>query len=122
MAGMFGDTINGRSDFFVQLAKAQQELSALVQRLPYEAPLKSVEKQLASIERWTANGRTPTPSERKSVTIGLLMFKEYDTSDDDAIYDVRPKLSSLDTYFKFWPDDNTAADPNNTNYLFFTDL
>ena len=45
--------------------------------------------------------------------MGLLMFKEYDTSDDDGIYDVRPKLSSLDTYFKFWPDDKTAADPEN---------
>ena len=110
---MFSDAINGRADFFLQLTQAQREVSMLVQRLPFEAPLKAVEHQLASIAEWTANGRTPTAQERKSVTIGLLMFKEYDTSDDDGIYDVRPKLSSLDTYFKFWPDDKTAADPEN---------
>jgi hypothetical protein len=122
MAGMFGDAINQRADFFDQLAKAQQELAALLQRLPYEAPLKSVGEQLASIERWTANGRTPTLKERKGITIGLQMFKEYDASDDDGIYDVRPKISYIDAYFKFWPDDKTAADPNNSDYLFFTDL
>ena len=122
MAGMFGDAINGRADFFLQLTQAQREVSMLVQRLPFEAPLKAVEHQLASIAEWTANGRTPTAQERKSVTIGLLMFKEYDTSDDDGIYDVRSKLSSIDAYFKFWPDDKTAADPENPSYLFFTDL
>lgn len=122
MAGMFGDKINSRSDFFARLALAQQELARILTRLPHESTLKSVAMQLAAIRSWTANGETPTFGDRKSIDMGLRMFREYEMTDDAEIRALRAVVSSVDTYIKFWPDDATAADPNNDRYLAFSRL
>jgi hypothetical protein len=118
MAGRFGDAINSRREFFEQLDLAEQRVAAVRSRLPDERPLEYVAEQLASIRRMTAGGRIPTPEERKAISIGIVMYKEYETTDDVDIYRLSQLLSGIDTYVKYWPDDATAADPNNADYLF----
>jgi hypothetical protein len=119
---MFGDKINSRSDFISELTQAQRKLATLVARLPFEEPLQSIGKQLDAIATWTANGRNPTLKERKSIAMGLQMFRDYESTDDADISDLSDDVGNIDTYLKFWPDDETARDPKNVDYLFFTDL
>lgn len=101
MAGWFGDKINNRQEFFEQLAEARTLSKRLVQRLPYENPLKYVEKQLEDIERWTANGRSPTADERKKVFLALVFVKEYEMTEDDEILALRTIGSGIDPYVTF---------------------
>jgi hypothetical protein len=122
MAGMFGDKINSRSDFLSELTQAQRKLATLMARLPFEDPLQSIGKQLDAIAAWTANGRSPTKKERKSIAMGLQMFRDYESTDDADISSLSDDVGNIDTYVKFWPDDKTARDPKNVEYLFFTDL
>jgi hypothetical protein len=122
MAGIFGDEINNRKQFFEQLSSAIQFGASLVERLPQERMLKVVAKQLKAIQGWTAGARQPTLEERKSIHMGLQMFREYETTDDDDLRSFSSQVGTLDTYFIFWPDDKTAADPNNDDYLFLSDL
>jgi hypothetical protein len=117
MAGIFGENINGRTDFFRELATAKKDCEKLIQKLPFEDTLRSVQMQLEAIERWTANGRTPTPAERKSLDMSLRMFREYETTDDVEIADLRDEVSGLHSYVEEWPDDSVARDPNNDQYL-----
>jgi hypothetical protein len=122
MAGMFGDQINTRAEFFEQLKRAEQDCRRLQSRLPFEDTLASIATQLDAISRWTSKARTPTLEERKSIDMGSRMFREYEMTDDDDVRRLRSVVSGIDTYIKFWPDDRTAGDPNNINYLFFSDL
>jgi hypothetical protein len=117
MAGWFGDEINCRKDFFDQLDAARALSVALVKKLPHQNPLKYVAKQLDDIAAWTRNQRSPSEKERKSVFMALVLSKEYETTDDDDILALRDLISGLDAYATFWPDDATAADPNNEDYL-----
>ena len=122
MAGWFGDEINSRADFFSQLATARSLSAALVKKHPHAGPLKYVAKQLNDIARWTESGRTPTPRERKSVFMALVLSREYETTEDDDILALKNIVSGIDTYVTFWPDDEAAADPNNESYLRLSDL
>jgi hypothetical protein len=117
MAGIFGDDINSRADFFRQLDLAQKDLARLRKRLPFEDPLQSVARQLAAIEQWTAHDRTPTPDERESLDMALRMFREYEMTDDLEIAELRKKISGLHSYVESWPDDAVARDPNNDDDL-----
>jgi hypothetical protein len=122
MAGIFGDAINNRGDFFRRLAQARHDVRKILGRLPNEPTLLSVEKQLEAIDRWTANGRTPTLDERKSIDMALRMFREFEMTDDVEIFRLRKVVSGVNHYFQFWPDDATAADPTNPDYLSSVDL
>jgi hypothetical protein len=122
MAGWFGDEINSRKEFFQQLGTAKKLCADLVKKLPHQDPLKYVAKQLDDIERWTLKGRTPTIAERKSVFLALVFSKEYEMTEDDDIIALQDIASGIDAYVTFWPDDKTAADPANEDYLFLSDL
>ena len=122
MAGIFGDAINSRTDFFRRLGQAQQEIRKVLSRLPNEPTLLSVKKQLDAIGKWTANGRRPTVDERKSLDMALRMFREFETTDDVEIHRLRKTVSGVNHYVLFWPDDKTAADPKNSDYLFIADV
>jgi hypothetical protein len=117
MAGIFGNTINSRADFQKELARAKADCDLLLQRLPHEDTLASVARQLEALHQWIANGRIPTADERRSISMGIQLHREYETTDDVDIYRLRRLAGALDNYVKSWPDDKTAADPNNANYL-----
>src|SRR3954467_5965152 len=110
MAGIFGDEINGRAEFFRELARAIRAVTRLLRR-PNEGVLRSVQDQLQAIEAWTANGRTPSLDERNKPSLSLLMYREFQGSRDGDIVALNDVVAGVHNYFQFWPDDPTAADP-----------
>jgi len=117
MAGIFGDEINNREQFFEQLGAAEKKCKELIHLHPEEDELVAVQRQFEAIRRWTDGGRRPTASERKSLDMGLRMFREYETTEDDALAEFRDSVSILQSYMEAWPTDRVAADPNNDEYL-----
>jgi hypothetical protein len=117
MAGIFGDTINNRADFQRELARAKEANELLMQRLPHEDTLQSLARQLEALQQWTTNGRSPTRDQRESISMGIQMYREYETTDDVDLYRLRRLAGELDNYVKSWPDDRAAGDPNNASYL-----
>jgi hypothetical protein len=122
MAGIFTDLINNRGDFFAVLNRARQDVARLLGRRRNDSTLQSVQKQLEAIEQWTSGGRTPTLTERKSLDMALRMFREFEMTADDDVRAFRRLVSGLHSYFEFWPDDKTASDPANDDYLDDEDL
>jgi len=117
MAGVFGDRINSRADFQRELGDAKALTEQVLQRLPHERLLQSVLRQLEALQTWTINNQAPTPEDRKRITMGIQMYREYETTDDDELYALRRRIGSLNNYVKYWPQDDVAADPNNLAYL-----
>jgi hypothetical protein len=113
MAGIFGDSIDSRSDFFRVLAHAQRTATSALRRMPADPTLNSVKRQLDAIEQWTANGRTPTEGERNSVGLGLRMLREFEGFDDEDVAALTDAATSIQNYVRHWPDDAAARDPNN---------
>jgi hypothetical protein len=74
-------------------------------------------RQLEALQTWTINNQAPTPEDRKRITMGIQMYREYETTDDDELYALRRRIGSLNNYVKYWPQDDVAADPNNLAYL-----
>jgi site-specific recombinase XerD len=117
MAGIFGDRINSRREFFSELAIAQASCRLLIEKYPEDATLVSVRLQLDAISQWTDNGRTPTADERESIDMGIRVFREYETTDDADLESFSRRVSVLHSYVKFWPTDKVAADDDNDEYL-----
>jgi hypothetical protein len=112
MAGVFGDDINSRADFQKALALARQKIVPALQRMPNDPALQSMQKQLEAIDQWTANGRIPTPDERRSINMGLTMYRQFEGTEDLEEYELRELAGKLNNYLKYWPDDARAADPD----------
>jgi hypothetical protein len=122
MAGIFGDRVNSRADFYAELSRATDLVAAALRRLPGHSVLLSVQRQLNAISGWTQNGRTPSLKERRSLDMSLRMFREFETSIEDDVRAADEAVSAVHNYFEFWPDDRSAADPNNNAYLTLTSL
>jgi hypothetical protein len=111
MAGVFGDDINSRADFQKAVALARQTIVPALQRMPNDPALQSMEKQLEAIDQWTANGRVPTVDERRSINMGIVMYRQFEATDDLEAYQLRELAGGINNYLKYWPDDAKAADP-----------
>jgi hypothetical protein len=118
MAGIFGDEINGRSDFFTLLGEAKQLVHSILKRRTNDPILDSVRTQIEAIEQWTANGRTPDPAERGRIGMGLRMSREMGDETDPDIQHLTRLATVLQNYVEYWPDDAAARDPDN-DYLLF---
>jgi hypothetical protein len=112
MAGIFGDDINSRGDFFRALSGAQKKVGGALKRMPGDGTLQSTRLQLDAIVSWTADGRTPTTEERKSTDMGSRMYREFETTSDLELYELRNLIGGINNYFRHWPEDATAADPD----------
>lgn len=113
MAGIFGDEINNRSDFFRELARAKRLAQGLIARFPNDVNFRAVLTQIEAIEQWTANGRTPTKDERAKIGMGPRLHREYEVTSDPEILELKDVASGANNYFDHWPDDATASDPKN---------
>ena len=122
MAGIFGEAVNSRTDFFRRLDESRLGVAKILARLPNEPTLLSVSNQIQAILQWTSNGRVPTLGERKSIDIASRLFREFEMTDDVEISRLRRVVSGVTHYFQYWPDDKTAADPKNSEYLFKADI
>jgi hypothetical protein len=118
MAGIFGDEINSRADFFRLLGDARRLVAKILARRRNDTTLGSVQTQLEAIEQWTGNGRTPTPDERGRIGMGLRMSREMADESDPEIQELTRLATVLNNYFEYWPDDAAAQDPDN-DYLLF---
>ena len=116
MAGIFGDAINSRADFFHLLQIAQAHVVSTLQKRPNDPTLNSVKQQLDAIQTWTANGRHPLKEERERIRMGYQMYREFEFEADPEIQMLHYEASCLQNYLEYWPDDTTAADPTN-DYL-----
>jgi hypothetical protein len=116
MAGVFDD-INNRADFFRELAKATAQVKVVLAQNPHDDTFQAVLTQLEAIARWTANGRTPTDEERGKIGMSLRLHREYEVTDDLEIQKLKNLITPLNNYFRYWPDDTTAGDPNNFDVL-----
>ena len=117
MAGVFGDAIHSRADFSRALSGARKKVGDALKRLPGDPTLESTRVQLEAIEKWIAHGRTPTLDERKSIDMGVRLYREFETTEDIDLYHLRNLIGEIGNYVLFWPDDHAAADPNNQQYL-----
>jgi hypothetical protein len=73
--------------------------------------------QLERVAQSAANGREPSQDERTDIDMAYRMAREFEETRDPEIYNLRQLVSSVNHYFEHWPDDRTAADPNNADYL-----
>lgn len=117
MTGVFGDNINNRSDFFRELARAKKLAEDVLKRFGGDPSLQAVHTQLEAIEQWTANGRTPTDDERGEIGMAIRMIREFSGPVDPEIFALKEVVLGVDPYFRYWPDDKTASDPKNFDYL-----
>ena len=96
--------IQNRADFFQSIDRAIADTKRLRGTPPW-APLESILRQLEAMKQWTANGRTPTKDERRSIQIWRTVSRELEPAANDELYDYTQLLTELTFYFKLWWDD-----------------
>ena len=102
---MARDDIQSRAEFFEVLADELGRVKALKAKTPDYWVWANIENQLEAIRGWTANGRTPTAKERKSIDVGLITVRELEPAPDLESYRFNQGLHGLNYYFGHWPDD-----------------
>lgn len=108
MAGVYGQ-IDSRADFHRVLAEAIATGKKLLAQAPADETIEVIDTQLDAVQRWTAQGRTPSADERKSLDMGLRAVRELEPITDLEMHAWVQKLYALESYFEDWPDDATAA-------------
>jgi hypothetical protein len=63
----------------------------------------SVARQLAAMEAWTLEGRTPTPEERRQINIGLIAVRELEPLDQPELTELIDALRDINYAFETWP-------------------
>ena len=102
--------IQGRADFQPLLDHVIQETKGLLPPKAGEWPaIESIVMQLDAIRRWTANNRDPTLSERKSISLGKLVVREFEPTPDKDIALLNEQLLDLADYVKRWLTDQEMA-------------
>lgn len=77
--------VKSRAGFFVTVDEVRQQTLALMESHPRAPYLDSILIQLDSIKRWTEGGREPTGEERKSLTIGSMLVREFEPAQTDEL-------------------------------------
>ncbi len=105
-AAEYGQIVT-RDDFFRVLtdasAFANERLAASAAAGAEDAAYATVVEQLAAMQGWTAEGRTPSEEERGRVCIGLIALRELEGSSDDEVTQFSQWLHELNSYFEDWP-------------------
>lgn len=94
-----------RKDFFDALQETVTDATRLSQQAPGFEPFQMIERQLHAMQQWTAGGRTPSASERDSISIGLIAVRELDSQAEGPMADFIARLHELNGYFSEWPAD-----------------
>lgn len=114
MAGLYSDEINSRADFLALLDEVFVATREMLLRSPANPLAQAAAKQLAALELWTANGRTPTDDERYRINIGIMAAREFDDPRLDPASPLATwarRLSAINNYTDGWPSDEVAANP-----------
>ena len=114
--------IQDRAGFFRALDDAIADSRRLGGAPPGFAPLETILYQLEMIKVWTANGRTPTKQERRSITMGITVVRELEPAPTDELFHYTELIHELSFYFKLWWDDaEWAAMDDKDSRLAFPD-
>ena len=106
------DDIQSRAEFFQVLGDALDQVRALELKFPNFWVYSNLEKQLAAMQEWTANGRTPKREERKRINIGLIAARELEPTDEIEMWNLCRRLYGLNYYFQYWPSDPNSPVKN----------
>jgi hypothetical protein len=101
--------IKSRKDFFVALDEALKRTRELGSIGAPDPSMGSILRQLEAVKGWTANDRQPTLAERKSLTAGRILVREFEPAPTDEIYDWVTLVREVTGYFSDWLDDATFA-------------
>lgn len=102
--------IRGRADFLPLLDHLIQATRKLLPPKAGEWPaIESIVTQLDAIRRWTADKRDPTIAERKSISLGRLVAREFEPAPDQGIALLNEQLLDLADYVKRWLTDQELA-------------
>ena len=115
MGGVYGE-IDSRADFERVVKDARLITRLLLSGESLDPTIESIDTQLDALERWSANGREPTPAERKSISVGILAARELDDVRDPEIQVLAGKLHSVQSYVREWPSDDDAANATDADF------
>jgi hypothetical protein len=108
VGGVYGE-IDSRADFERVVQEARVITRGILKVQPLNPIIENIDTQLDALERWTANGREPTPAERQTISVGIIAVRELDDVPDPQIKTLVQKLFAIDSYVKEWPTDDQAA-------------
>ncbi|MGZ3474379.1 MAG: immunity protein Tsi6 family protein [Polyangiales bacterium] len=113
--------IKSRADFFIALDEAIKQTLDLLKKSPKDPYLDSILTQLDAIKRWTDGGREPTEDERKSLTIGPILVREFEPAQTDELEEWVERVREVSGYFRDWMDDATFASVDEDDLSDFPD-
>ncbi len=114
MAGAYGE-INSNVDFQRVLAESLAIARRILAGAPDNSVMQRINKQLDAMRRWSANGRTPTDGERRSIDVGLVAARELSEATGETTV-LAHKLFVLNNYFEDWPTDDQAASDSDEDF------
>ena len=97
--------IHSRADFFRVLDETILETSQKIAANPGWTTLESIMQQLLFIRATTAHGRKPPFEERKRISLGAILIREFESPPDLEWDDYKSKVSELALYYKLWQTD-----------------
>ncbi|HEY4015790.1 MAG TPA: immunity protein Tsi6 family protein [Polyangiaceae bacterium] len=100
--------ITSRAEFQRRLDRALVDAATLLARSPNFDPYQQIELQLRTLKQWTQNGREPTPEERKRITIGRIMAREFDPQPEGWLQTIMDNLYDIQGYVTVWPPEGEA--------------
>ncbi len=117
MAGSF-EQINNYEDFRREVDRARTLCKKhLIQMMPGNPTLLSVDMQLKFIQSCLKANRKPTVKERRSIDMAHRMAREFESGYDKEFYAFKELISILNLYIEYWPTDKLASDPNNEDKI-----
>lgn len=97
--------IASRKDFIEALAIAQAEVKKVIAQRASAPALSFISGMLDTMEKLTANGREPTPEERRDAKLGALVDRELQPPSTQEEANLIGLLLAVNLYFMIWPDD-----------------
>jgi hypothetical protein len=103
--------IRNREEFLHVLARTSAEMDNLVARERAYPVWALLQRQLHSMQEWTANGASLTEFQRGKVSIGLVAARELEPAPDAAMEDLVTRLHLLNYYWRHWPEAHSPSPP-----------
>ncbi len=104
----YGD-IDSRAKFRTRVAEVLALAEKCEKKAPQDPSIRSIAEQLRTMKKNTANGRDPSPDERKGITAGLIAIRELEGSPDDDVAKLEERIHDVVSFYEDWPTDDVAA-------------
>lgn len=98
----YGEIVT-RADFFRVLVQARAFAAERLAAVPEDGTMAAIEEQLAAMDEWSTEGRSPNEEERARVNISVIAVREYDGVADEQLHQFAEGLHALNAYFEDWP-------------------